>query len=187
MTLCVIHTCAYAQLGCDIDESLLQCFRGLLASGVHSHFLSQDLVQLQNSKFQNYHTERESYMYEILNLDEIKNKLRDTKLLQYRCANDELISLNKFFPQFTHEFYNQFCDQSIFNTSNVQRLQFKNFTPATKRDLGDGIRIEPCFLRRVIQSGEVACLFPSSSYRRKSSDTIATKRLIVPKVIKDYM
>ena len=30
---------------------------------------------LQNSKFQNYHIERESYMHRVLNLDEIKNKL----------------------------------------------------------------------------------------------------------------
>ena len=32
-------------------------------------------LSLQNSKFQNYHIEREFYMYGVLNLDEIKNKL----------------------------------------------------------------------------------------------------------------
>ena len=35
--------------------------------------------------------------------------------------------------QFTDKFYNQFCDQSIFNISNVQIFYFKNFTGATKR------------------------------------------------------
>ena len=62
---------------------------------------------MQTSKFQIYHIERESYMYEVLNLDEIKNELYslfvncetnliriwlDTKLLQYTYSNDELLS-----------------------------------------------------------------------------------------------
>ena len=69
---------------------------------------------MQNSKFQIYHIERESYMYEVLNLDEIKNELYsllvncetnlmslikiwlDTKLLQYIYSTDELIRLIRF-------------------------------------------------------------------------------------------
>ena len=34
-------------------------------------------LALQNSKFQIYHIERESYIHGVLNLDKIKNKLRD--------------------------------------------------------------------------------------------------------------
>ena len=83
----------------------------LSAGDAHSSLRSCLVAKL---KFQNYYIKRESYMHGILNLDEIKNKLHnlvvnwktnlmslirlwvDTKLLQYICANDGLISINKF-------------------------------------------------------------------------------------------
>ena len=71
---------------------------------------------LFSCKIQDYktHIERESYIHVVLNLDKIKNKLHslllncetnlislirlwlDNKLVQYTCANNELISFNKF-------------------------------------------------------------------------------------------
>ena len=45
--------------------------------------------KLQNLKFQIYHIEKESYIHEVLNLDEIKNKLHS---LLVNCETN-LISL----------------------------------------------------------------------------------------------
>ena len=41
----------------------------------NNSLIDKALVQLQKLKFQNYHIERESYMHEVLNVDEMKNKL----------------------------------------------------------------------------------------------------------------